>query len=196
MSRRGRGEAGRASGAVPAIVATALAALCALVVTGCTLPGPEPGPRCGDPADAPILAQGSLQERLDTYGLWSSTWDSPPTAANLGRPAPLPPGFDPHRKIWLTSILLAPGVSGRVSILTPGDARLFVASSWDRMGSLTALDLQLGATRSVDLVGCEGITSYPALTILGGPECVVFAVQQEGDDRVAQIPVPFFGAEC
>ena len=140
--------------------------------------------------------QHELQDRLETYGLWSQTWDSPPGAGDLDHPAPVPFGFDPERRVWLTSILLAPGVNGRVSIVKPRDARVFVSSNWGRMGSLTALELQLGATRSVDLVGCDGIAFYPGLVIVDGPECVVFAVQREGENRVAQIPVPYFGAEC
>lgn len=161
--------------------------------SGCAPLRPDPGPACG-PADMQEHPQ-ELLDRLDTYGLWSPTWDSPPTAENLTRPAPVPFGFDPDRKIWLTSILLAPGVSGRVSIVKPQSAQLFV-STWDRWGSLTAPELQFGATRRVDLLGCDGIASYPALTIVDGPECVVFAVQQEDDNRIAQIPVSFFGAEC
>ena len=140
--------------------------------------------------------QHELQDRLETYGLWSQTWDSPPGAGDLDHSAPVPFGFDPERRVWLTSILLAPGVNGRVSIVKPRDARVFVSSNWGRMGSLTALELQLAATRSVDLVGCDGIAFYPGLVIVDGPECVVFAVQREGENRVAQIPVPYFGAEC
>lgn len=147
-------------------------------------------------ADTGGAVQQELQDRLDTYGLWSPTWDSPPGAGDLDHPAPLPFGFDPDRRVWLASILLAPGVDARVSIVKPRDARLFVASNWDRMGSLTALELQLGATRSVDLVGCDGVAFYPGLVVVDGPECVVFAVQREGENRVAQISVPYFGAKC
>lgn len=170
----------------------AVVVACALVLSGCTAPAPKPMPECRDVAEAGDAGQPELQD----YGLWSQTWDSPPGAGNLDRPAPLPFGFDPERKVWLTSIMLAPGVNGRVSIVTPRNARLFVASNWDRMGSLTAVDLRLRATRSVDLVGCDGIAFYPGLVIVDGPECVVFAVQREGENRVAQISVPYFGAEC
>lgn len=170
--------------------------VCLLALTGCTSPAPRPTPACDDPNGAGNTVQAELQDRLDTYGLWSPTWDSPPGTGDLDHPAPLPFGFDPQRKVWATSLLLAPGVSGRVAIIKPRDARLFVSTSWDRMGSLTALELRLGATRAVDLAGCDGIAFYPGLVIVDGPECVVFAVQREDDDRVAQISVPYFGAEC
>jgi hypothetical protein len=196
MVRRRTGDAGRASGAASAAVVASVLTACVLALAGCAPPAPEPAPDCGDRPDLGDPVQQRLQDRLDEYGLWSQTWDDPPTADDLKRPAPVPFGFDPDRKVYLTSILLAPGVSGRVSIVKPRDAQLFVASSWDRMGSLTATDLRLLATRSVDLVGCDGIASYPGLTIVDGPECVVFGVEREGDDRIAQVSVPFFGAEC
>jgi hypothetical protein len=167
-----------------------------MVLFGCTAPEPQPASDCiTQPAAEDPGQQRQFEDQLDTYGLWSWTWENPPTAHDLARPAPVPVGFDPNRRIWLTSILLAPGVSGNVSILSPKDARLFV-STWDRWGMLTASELTLGSTRTVHLVGCDGYASYPALTIVDGPECVVFAVQQDGDDRVAPFRVPFFGAEC
>ncbi|GAA3750646.1 hypothetical protein GCM10022239_27340 [Leifsonia bigeumensis] len=177
-------------------VASALAVAFVLVLAGCTVPEPEPASDCSSMLAAEdAIQQQHLQGRLDTDGLWSWTWDNPPTADDLTRPVAVPAGFDPNRRIWLTSIQLAPGVSGEVSILSPRDARLFV-STWDRWGSLTAYELLLGARRGVRLPGCDGYASYPALTIVDGPECVVFAVQQDGDERMAQIRVPFFGAEC
>lgn len=196
MNRRRRDGAGRAPGVASRMAAAALAVACALVLAGCVSPVPKPAPDCSDPIDAGDAAQQELQDRLDDYGLWSPTWADPPSAAQLQHPAPVPPGFDPRRKVWGTSIQLAPGVNGRVSIVTPQDARLFVSPNWDRMGSLTALELQLGARRSVHLIGCDGVAFYPALTIVDGPECVVYAVQRDDDDRIAQIYVPFFGAEC
>jgi hypothetical protein len=92
--------------------------------------------------------------------------------------------------------MVAPGTSGWVRIVKPQDARLYVAPDWAALSSLTALELQLGATRSVHLVGCEGIAAYPGLTILDGPECVVLSTQRDGDDRIGEVSVPFFGAEC
>jgi hypothetical protein len=195
MVRRRTGDAGRASGAASAAVVASVLTACVLALAGCAPPAPEPAPICGHRLDPGDPVQQRLQDRLDEYGLWSHTWDDPPTADDLKRPAPVPFGFDPDRKVYLTSILLAPGVSGRVSIVKPRDAQLFV-STWDRWGSLNAIELQSRATRSVDLVGCDGIASYPGLTIVDGPECVVFGVEREGDDRIAQVSVPFFGAEC
>jgi hypothetical protein len=185
------------------IVSSATALALALPLAGCSfpMPQPEPTPRpvadCLDPSDPGVELSQDAQDGLDLLGLWSHTWADPPSAEYLRHPAPVPPGFDPRRKVYLTTILIAPGVSGRVSIVKPQDARLFVAPDWERMGSLTALELQVGATRSVHLTGCAGVASYPGLTIVDGPECVVFAVQRDDDDnRVTQVSVPFFGADC
>lgn len=174
--------------------------LAACSLTGCSFLSPRPGPTavpdCAPVDDDVIALPSDVSNGLGLYGFYSQTWADPPSAEDLRHPAAVPLGFDPRRKVYLTPIMVAPGTSGWVRIVKPADARLFVAPDWGTMGSLTALELQLGATRGVHLVGCDGLATYSGLTILDGPECVVFSTQRDDDDRVAQVSVPFFGAEC
>lgn len=190
MAAQGTGRA------APAAIAAAIAIACAVGLSGCVSPPQRQVPNCLDLTAEQETFTPELRHRIQQYGLWSQTWANPPGASQLKFPAPVPPGFDPGKRIWITTILLAPGVSGTVTILKPRDAKLYVVSTWERMNPLNAFDLQFGATRSVHLDGCDGVASYPGLTIIDGPECVVFAVQRDGENRVAEVPVSFFGAEC
>jgi hypothetical protein len=183
---------------LPALAGVLVLAACSL--TGCSFLSPGPGPTavpdCAPIDDDVIIVPRDISNDLGLYGFYSQTWVDPPSAEDLWHPAAVPLGFDPRRKVYLTSITVSPGTSGWVRIVKPEDARLFVASNWEAMSSLTALELQLGATRGVHLIGCDGLATYPGLTILDGPGCDVFSTQRDDDDRVAQISVPFFGAEC
>jgi hypothetical protein len=195
MGRGRRGGAGAIVGALAGVLVLVTGCL-----TGCSFLSPEPGPTVAPECTPADNGTGALPSDavsdLDLYGFWSPTWADPPSAAALQHPAAVPPGFDSRRKVYLTTIMVAPGTSGWVRIVKPQDARLYVAPDWAALSSLTALELQLGATRSVHLVGCEGIAAYPGLTILDGPECVVLSTQRDGDDRIGEVSVPFFGAEC
>lgn len=124
------------------------------------------------------------------------TWDRPPSADDITRPVGIPSGMDPGVKVWKTAIMVNPGVSGTVSIRSPKTARIFV-TTWDQWDHLSARQIQLGSSSEVDLVGCvDGIRSYPGLTILDEPACVVIDIQLNGEPAATEVRVPFFGAKC
>ncbi|MET4783736.1 hypothetical protein [Glaciihabitans sp. UYNi722] len=181
--------------------AGALSIVVVAALTGCIgAPSPAPSPwrTPGCSTAAPTASAEALPAELTTklvkYGIWSQTWNDPPTKGDLAHPAEVPAGVDPTLKIWKSPILVAPGITGTVSIVSPSSARLFV-TTWAKWEHLNGPEITAEQTSLVKVTGCNGIGSYPGLTIVRQPTCVVFGVKQEGEAQT-KVPVPFFGGRC
>lgn len=189
----------------PLIFVGVLVALAGCVSEHTPLPTPRPahasaaptpvtvtGAECLAPGGTTITPDG--EQSLSRYGVWSEPWTDPPGAAQLDYLAPMPLGSDHTLKDYKTPFFVSPNEDVTISVLSPTSARLFATTlaQWNR---LSGQALDRGQTTRLRLQGCDGIASYPGLTLVKGPVCVVLRVEREGA-RPADIRVPFFGAGC
>src|SRR5664279_2009645 len=152
-------EAWKVKASAPRQVLTTLAMLpVLLMLSACSFgtPSPTPSPpptsgalltpQCGPVPQSSATANPTFAkslQNLDQHGIWSITWNSPPSEYDLTRFVPNPAGLDPKLKTWKMPIWVAPGAAGTVSIISPKNARLFV-TTWDCWDSLSAAMVNSG----------------------------------------------------
>lgn len=99
---------------------------------------------------------------------------------------------------WKTPITMDAGSGERtISIESPSHAALIIASAaeWETGDALR--EGQLGLPTSYTVTGCaDRASSFPGITLVQGPACVVIRVTDTATAKSSTVSVPMYGGHC